>query len=107
MQHLQDRLHRRSGLERRTTGEHAIEDCAQRIDVRRRSNVCPHTARLFRRLVTWRAQDLASPREFRVGSKLLRQPKITDLGRPYHIDQFCISRIALRTERRRFGRGWQ
>ena len=57
LQHQEDRIERRSGLERRPAGEHLVEDRSQAVDVAGRSDPASPDDDLFGRHVAGRSDD--------------------------------------------------
>src|SRR5262245_11911674 len=75
---LPQRLNRVGCLERRPAGEQCIENCTERIDVRRWTNRFRLACCLLWWHVARRAEDLAGSREAAVGVDALGQAEVSD-----------------------------
>ncbi len=77
-----ERVQRRRAAERRTAGDHLVQNGAERVNVGRRRDVLNAAKRLLRGHVGRRAHDVAGERQGLVLVKLLGQPEVGDLRAP-------------------------
>ncbi len=84
---LLERLQQRGGLERRPAGQQLVQDRAQRIHVRGRSDVPGVAPGLLGRHVAGRAQHRIGLRQPRLDVQRLGQPEVGDLGRAVDLHQ--------------------
>ena len=83
--HLDQRVHRRGRLERRPARQQAVEDRAQRVHVRRRTDLLP--LRLLRRHIAGRPHHLTGVGQAAVAFELLRQAEVGHLGTSQRVEQ--------------------